>query len=59
MDEKAFAALAREAELRVVEFNAQDVAMTTQSFRKLGWTDDKLFAALERQLVDLRTSKHA
>ena len=56
MDEKLFAALAREVELRVSEFNVQDIANTAWAFATLDHWDDKLFAALARE-AEMQVSK--
>ena len=56
LDEKLIAALARAAELRMSEFNAQDIANTAWAFAKLDHLDEKLFAALARE-AELRMSE--
>jgi len=48
LDEKLCAALAREMELRVSEFNAQDVSSTAWAFAMLDLLEEKLFSALAR-----------
>ena len=47
-DGRLCAALARGAEQRAGEFNAQDIANTACAFAKLDQLDDGLFAALAR-----------
>ena len=46
LDALLFAALARAAEQRMHEFNAQELANTAWAFGKLGQLDALLFAAL-------------
>ena len=48
LDAQLFMALARIAEQRVSEFNAQDLANTAWAFAKVGQLDASLFAALGR-----------
>ena len=47
-DQKLFAALARAAQLRMSEFNAQTLAIMAWALAKLGQSDHKMFAALAR-----------
>ena len=48
MDAQLFTALAREAERRVGNFNAQDLANTAWAFATAGHSDASLFKALAR-----------
>ena len=47
-DEKLFTALARSAEWRVGDFNAQDLANTAWAFATVQRSDEKLFTVLAR-----------
>ena len=47
-DEHLFKALARMAERRLDEFNAQDLANTAWAFATVGQQDEQLFKALAR-----------
>merc|ERR1712046_54495 len=55
-DENLFAALAREAELQMSEFDVQSIANTAWAFATLRQLDQKLFAAFARQ-TELRVSE--
>ena len=49
LDETMFAALAREVERRVSQFNAQELANTAWAFATVNLLDKQLFAALQRE----------
>ena len=51
LDEELFAALALEAQLRVSEFNPQELANTAWAFAKVGQEDKQLFAALAKKVL--------